>query len=401
MLLEIILYFSLGFLVAILLVLLVAPSIWNRAVILTKKKVENSLPLSLNEIQAEKDKLRAEFAMTARRMELGIEELRNKAAQQVIELHSKRDEANRLSRDHKADLVKIDNLENAAGAMRNQLQENQDQIESLNTNLLSNIEELGELRTKHTELQAKHSLSEEELNRMRIELVASDNKVDTLSATLATLNLSDEGQAEKLKALHEQINQLKSQIKEEMNNSKISAMEAKVALRKLQTAENKLERLSGKSKGSRDIEAKLRHEIAELTNQLVSENAKVVDLEAKLAQNMLREFTEPAETAKSANGKLENLPDFSELKTQGETFTKDMRDAIQSGKMTAAQKRSLQKKLKDIAAKTATAVAASEGEGSVVTQLVRDNTPGKSSTDAGSLIQAIGKQQTAASSENS
>ena len=79
MILEAVLYFVLGFLSAALLALMVAPAIWNRAVVLTKKRIESSVPLTLNEIQADKDQLRAEFAMSTRRLEMSVEELKNKA----------------------------------------------------------------------------------------------------------------------------------------------------------------------------------------------------------------------------------------------------------------------------------------------------------------------------------
>jgi len=56
------LIFILGFLSAVFLTVLVAPAIWRRAVALTHRRVEAALPLSLNEIRADKDALRAEHA---------------------------------------------------------------------------------------------------------------------------------------------------------------------------------------------------------------------------------------------------------------------------------------------------------------------------------------------------
>ena len=53
------LFFTLGFLAATLLCLMVAPAIWRRAVVLTRQRIESSVPLTLNEIQADKDQLRA------------------------------------------------------------------------------------------------------------------------------------------------------------------------------------------------------------------------------------------------------------------------------------------------------------------------------------------------------
>ena len=85
------LFFTLGFLVAILLTLMIAPAIWRRAVSLTRKNIENSIPLTVNEIQAEKDQLRAEFAMNTRRLEVNMEEIKEQSAEQLIEINRRRD----------------------------------------------------------------------------------------------------------------------------------------------------------------------------------------------------------------------------------------------------------------------------------------------------------------------
>ena len=65
---ESIMLFGIGFLVASLLGLVVVPLVHNRAVRLTVRRLEAATPLSMAEIQAEKDQLRAEFAMSTRRL---------------------------------------------------------------------------------------------------------------------------------------------------------------------------------------------------------------------------------------------------------------------------------------------------------------------------------------------
>ena len=256
MLLEIVLYFSLGFLVAVLLMLIVTPAIWNRAVVLTRQKVESTLPLSLNEIQAEKDKLRADFAMTTRRLELGIEELRKKASEQTVELHSKRDEANRINALNKQNEIKIGKLETAAESMRETLGDNHEKIESLAKNLDETSEELKALRDKYEALRVRHSGAEEQLNKAKISLVASESKVDSLEGTLSTVNLTDEERTLKIKSLNDQIIDLKSGLREQEKKAKKSEAEAKSAEKKLQTAESKLEKLADRPKTARENQEK-------------------------------------------------------------------------------------------------------------------------------------------------
>jgi len=72
---ESIMFFSAGFLVASLLGLALISSVHHRAVRLTQRRLEDSIPVSLTEIQADRDKLRAEFAMSIRRLEMTVEQL--------------------------------------------------------------------------------------------------------------------------------------------------------------------------------------------------------------------------------------------------------------------------------------------------------------------------------------
>src|SRR5208282_3355990 len=65
------------------------PLVHNRAVRLTMKRLEAATPLSIEEIRADKDQLRAEFAMSTRRLELSVEHLRAKTASQLAELGKK------------------------------------------------------------------------------------------------------------------------------------------------------------------------------------------------------------------------------------------------------------------------------------------------------------------------
>ena len=75
---EPIMYLAIGFLVSMLFGLMIVPLVHNRAVRLTTRRMEAATPLSMAEIQADKDQLRAEFAMSARRLEMSVDQLKNK-----------------------------------------------------------------------------------------------------------------------------------------------------------------------------------------------------------------------------------------------------------------------------------------------------------------------------------
>lgn len=70
---EQVMYFVLGLLVAALVTIAILPALWRRAVRLTRARLEATLPLTPGEIAAEKDQLRARFAVDLRRAEARIE----------------------------------------------------------------------------------------------------------------------------------------------------------------------------------------------------------------------------------------------------------------------------------------------------------------------------------------
>ena len=70
---------GIGLLAGCLLMLAFVPLIHERAVRLTKRQMTEATPMTMTEIQADKDQLRAEFAMSVRRLEIGMEDMREKA----------------------------------------------------------------------------------------------------------------------------------------------------------------------------------------------------------------------------------------------------------------------------------------------------------------------------------
>ncbi len=82
---QAIMLIALGFLAASLIGVLIAPSLWNRASRLSKKKLESTLPLTLSEIEATQDQLRASYAVRLRRLETALASTKQKAANQLVD----------------------------------------------------------------------------------------------------------------------------------------------------------------------------------------------------------------------------------------------------------------------------------------------------------------------------
>lgn len=77
----------LGFLLASLLALFIAPAFWARAVKLTTERLRNALPLTEAEINADRDQLRAQYAIKVHQLQKAVDEAKLNAARQLIELN--------------------------------------------------------------------------------------------------------------------------------------------------------------------------------------------------------------------------------------------------------------------------------------------------------------------------
>jgi hypothetical protein len=93
---ETIMFFGCGFLAASLLAMMLLSAVHHRAVRLTRHHLQDTIPTSLIEIQADADRLRADFAISTCRLERSVEQLRVKAATQLSEIERKTQTINRL-----------------------------------------------------------------------------------------------------------------------------------------------------------------------------------------------------------------------------------------------------------------------------------------------------------------
>ncbi len=169
---EPVMYFGIGFLVAALLCLLFVPLVHNRAVRLTMKRLEAATPLSIAEIRADKDQLRAEFAMSTRRLEMSVEKMKAKTTSQLAELGKKTDAINQLKKELGEKTATIFALEARDKTLREQLRATEEEFEIKS----------GSLREAERHLADK----EAELNKLLGELgeqtLAADSQRTEISA---------------------------------------------------------------------------------------------------------------------------------------------------------------------------------------------------------------------------
>lgn len=180
-------YFALGFLAAGLLALVIAPAVWQRAVRLTRKKVENARPVSLSEIAAEKDQLRAEHAIVSRRLESSVSEFREKAAERLIELNRKQQSLNaiRTERDEKS--LIITEHEKREAELRQELLLKEEKIAQVSADLRRAQRDLTERVTEYGQVEIVLAKSKEITDEQKVALIAKETEIGSLKEEIAEL----------------------------------------------------------------------------------------------------------------------------------------------------------------------------------------------------------------------
>ena len=181
---EPIMFFGIGFLIASLLGLVIIPLVHARAVRLTMRRLEAGTPLSMAEIQADKDQLRAEFAMSTRRLEMTIEQLRSKSTSQLAEIGKKTDGINRLKIEIGEKTAAIFALEAREKLLKDQVRAQEDEIEVKTAALRELERSLAE--TEAALAKTSGALNERTIlsDSQRVELAALNAQLDAVKSRL-------------------------------------------------------------------------------------------------------------------------------------------------------------------------------------------------------------------------
>src|SRR3954454_20858009 len=177
---EPIMYLAIGFLVSMLFGLMIVPLVHNRAVRLTTRRLEAATPLSMAEIQADKDQLRAEFAMSARRLEMSVDQLKNKTTSQLAELGKKTDAINRMKLELGEKNATIFSLEAREKAMKEQLRATEEEFAAKTESLRDAEQALKDKQNELARLNAELSDRSMMAESRQVELMAVRSQIDNL-----------------------------------------------------------------------------------------------------------------------------------------------------------------------------------------------------------------------------
>jgi len=312
---EPVMFFGIGFLVAALLGLLFVPLVHNRAVRLTMKRLEAATPLSISEIRADKDQLRAEFAMSTRRLEMSVEKMKTKTTSQLAELGKKTDAINQLKKELGEKTATIFALEARDRTLRDQLRATEEEFQIKSTSLREAERHLADKESELTKLLGE--LGERSLlaDGQRTEIATFRTQVEAMKVSVGdyeravaeteqrlTRERADaEARANELTEARGKLGDLGSRTTDLERQLFVHQTEAELLSRRVQEMESRLgdqgrmlverdyqlERMKNELEGARKTEADLRSELSTSGSRSSGAvdrfRADIASLEAQLA----------------------------------------------------------------------------------------------------------------------
>ena len=186
---------------------MIVPLVHNRAVRLTTRRLEAATPLSMAEIQADKDQLRAEFAMSTRRLEMSVEQMKSKTTSQLAELGKKTDAINRLKIELGEKTATIFSLEAREKALKEQLRATEEEFaaktERAARRRAGAVRQAGRTRQDHHRPDERSVIADSrqvELVAVRTQIEALKGRVDDAEKEVARTQTAPRRRAQRLRA---------------------------------------------------------------------------------------------------------------------------------------------------------------------------------------------------------
>ncbi|HWU64516.1 MAG TPA: hypothetical protein VN112_21055 [Ensifer sp.] len=355
---EYILLFSLGFLTAVLVTVLVAPAVRRRIVYFTENRIRATVPLSAAELRAQADMVRAAYA--AENAKLGVAVKREREKGLAHELT-----ADRLRGELKAVVSEAASLS--------------DQITQLRTELEARGAELGErdseLERARAEIQVRDALLAEAERRAqelgveaehlggfvdygKIDIAVRETEIENLKSTISQLKGERDQLRNELKAAEQRARD--AEFKMEESHSRVSSLKQRLDDEVARNAEMD----ESLDRRMRELE-KLKEKLAGIARPAVAD-VVAPPLEPEQVEPERQEAPEPDEAPQATEAKAEPEAARMDQARFAEGIRNDARDVADqlAGPADASKDGQLREEIASIAARMVALTATREGEDS-------------------------------------
>lgn len=265
------LFFIFGVLVTVFVVILLGPSVWRRAFFLARRQVQAELPITLAEIRADRDGLRAEYAVAVSRLEQLLKLERQKTAEQKVTLARQYEE-----------LKRIPLLEESQADIEKRLAEHERVTKEAETARNAALEKAQILQAELERMQSHYSALEGLADTLRIEISGSETEYSRLTNEMTEMRRDRKEATARYNEVSTQLTSAQTELKSEKRRNSELQQKLEKLISELSDAQEKIERHSRSNAGANasvqlaEIErenAALREEMAELAARMVAATA--------------------------------------------------------------------------------------------------------------------------------
>jgi chromosome segregation ATPase len=392
---ELIMFFALGFLSASLVALVLLSAVWHRAVRLTTKRIEGAIPVSMAEIQADKDQLRAEFAMSTRRLETSVEHLKLKTTEQFAELGRKNDIIRRLKTETEEKSAQVTALEAQERVLRQKLANTEEELALKSKELHQAESELAKKAAEIVSLVRTLTDKGAESDSRRIEITALENQCASLKDRIAGLEkevaAAEERAAEERNAADRAARSLVDERgKVETLTSRLNEMQelANAGRAQAETLSKNIVNLEGEARRQAELAAQRE---TELTARLAQREAELIEARTALEasrnealalhreiENSSRSYNATVDALKSEKSMNEGA--MAQLRQDRDRLQREVESLKQQAESNWANERVegalLRERINDVAAEVVRLAANLEGKNSQIQKII-DQAPAR------------------------
>ncbi len=262
----------LGVLVAVFVVVLLGPSVWRRAFFLARRQVQAELPITLAEIRADRDGLRAEHAVVVSKLEQLLKLERGKTAEQKVTLARQQDE-----------LKRIPLLEQNIARLEKRLGEEEKGAAEARQVRDMVLEKAEILQAELERVQGHYVALEGLADTLRIEISAHEAEISRLMSEITEMRHDRKDATARYNELSTQLTAAQTKLKSETRRNGELQQKLEKLISELSDAQEKLERQNRHGDGALmsadQIEiarenAALREEMATLAARMVAITAE-------------------------------------------------------------------------------------------------------------------------------
>ena len=397
---EPMMYIGIGFLVAGLLVIGVIPLVHARAVRLTLRRLEASTPVSMAEIAAEKDQLRAEFAMAMSRLEMTVEQMKAKTTSQLAEIGRKSEAVARSKFELGEKAAALLALEAKEKQLTEDLGIAQGELAAKTAALEETERALASAQAELAHVTASFNDASVAAGDQRVELTALRAQADAFKGQLESYEKETKALWEHLNSKTAELETSTRQLAEERGRA--DDLANRVAELVAQTAESqalgaRVQELAARLDEQARSLADREHHTENLRSTAMSAQKIEAELRAQLAEAQDRHRV-AMETLRTEKSLIEN--ELKRSQEERDTLQREIAAARRDGENVGAYERMenavLRERIDEVAAEVARLTATLEGPDSPIDGILNSERPAPASGNGPSITSAAASKGTLA-----